>query len=181
MQATASDATASSPVRGACPHDCPDTCALLTTVRRWCGRASVQGNPLHAHTAGTLMHQGGSRYAERSLPPRSRAHAAQTPRRPQRKWPVRPPSAGTRRWTTLPPACATWLHAICSKPCCPTATPAPWAMVQGEAMAMRFFNRLGASQLDRTVCSTAGGAGSGLTPWAARSGMRVENFVRQPG
>ena len=33
-------------VRGACPHDCPDTCALLTTVQE--GRAiRVQGNPDH--------------------------------------------------------------------------------------------------------------------------------------
>ena len=38
-------------VRGACPHDCPDTCALLTTVEN--GRATkVQGNPAHAPTDG---------------------------------------------------------------------------------------------------------------------------------
>jgi anaerobic selenocysteine-containing dehydrogenase len=48
--------------------------------------------------------------------------------------------------------------------------------VQGEAMAMRFFNRLGASQLERTVCSTAGGQGLIYT-LGGKVGMRVENFV----
>ena len=30
-------------------------------------------------------------------------------------------------------------------------------LVQGESMAQRFFHKLGASLLDRTICSTAGG------------------------
>ena len=49
---TSADAVHST-VRGACPHDCPDTCALLTTVDN--GRATrVQGNPGHRHTDGAL-------------------------------------------------------------------------------------------------------------------------------
>lgn len=40
-------------VRAACPHDCPDTCAMLVTVRD--GRAvRVAGNPEHPLTAGFL-------------------------------------------------------------------------------------------------------------------------------
>ena len=40
-------------VFGACPHDCPDTCAMLTTVRD--GRAvAVRGNPDHPFTRGGL-------------------------------------------------------------------------------------------------------------------------------
>ena len=31
--------------------------------------------------------------------------------------------------------------------------------MQGEGIAARFFNRLGASQLDRSICSAAGMAG----------------------
>src|SRR5574337_2160475 len=51
-------------VRGACPHDCPDTCALITTVEN--GRAvRVQGNPAHAQTGGVLCAKV-SRYAERT-------------------------------------------------------------------------------------------------------------------
>ncbi|MDU7588585.1 MAG: molybdopterin oxidoreductase family protein, partial [Acidovorax sp.] len=51
-------------VRGACPHDCPDTCALLTAVEN--GRAvRVQGNPAHAQTGGVLCAKV-SKYAERT-------------------------------------------------------------------------------------------------------------------
>src|ERR687895_1153422 len=40
-------------VRGACPHDCPDTCAMHTTVED--GRAmKVAGDPDHPITAGFL-------------------------------------------------------------------------------------------------------------------------------
>ena len=40
-------------VRGACPHDCPDTCALLTTVENGVA-VKVQGNPEHRQTGGVL-------------------------------------------------------------------------------------------------------------------------------
>ena len=54
-------------VRGACPHDCPDTCALLTTVEN--GIATrVQGNPAHPHTDGALCAKV-SKYTERSYHP----------------------------------------------------------------------------------------------------------------
>src|SRR5258708_15171480 len=40
-------------VRAACPHDCPDTCAMLVTVED--GRAvAVRGDPEHPFTRGGL-------------------------------------------------------------------------------------------------------------------------------
>ena len=40
-------------VFGACPHDCPDTCSMLTTVKD--GKAiEVRGNPDHPFTQGGL-------------------------------------------------------------------------------------------------------------------------------
>ena len=51
-------------VLGACPHDCPDTCSLLTTVQDGVA-IRVQGNPAHPHTAGALCTKV-SRYTERS-------------------------------------------------------------------------------------------------------------------
>src|SRR3954469_3661116 len=40
-------------VRGACPHDCPDTCAMLVTVED--GRAiRIAGDPDHPFTRGFL-------------------------------------------------------------------------------------------------------------------------------
>ena len=53
------------------------------------------------------------------------------------------------------------------KPSCPTATPAPWGCSTARGMDRRFFHRLGASRLDRTICSAAGGAG--LTAGAGRA------------
>jgi anaerobic selenocysteine-containing dehydrogenase len=48
--------------------------------------------------------------------------------------------------------------------------------VQGESMAGRFFNRLGASFLDRTICSSAGGEALTQT-LGGKVGMRVEFFA----
>src|SRR6266581_4288990 len=51
-------------VRGACPHDCPDTCAMLVTVEN--GRAiEVRGAPDHPPTGGTLCTKV-ARYLERT-------------------------------------------------------------------------------------------------------------------
>src|SRR5512133_1193425 len=54
-------------VRGACPHDCPDTCALLTTVQNGVA-IRVSGNPEHPHTDGALCAKV-SRYTERTYHP----------------------------------------------------------------------------------------------------------------
>ena len=40
-------------VVGACPHDCPDTCSMVTTVHDGVA-IKVHGNPAHAHTGGSL-------------------------------------------------------------------------------------------------------------------------------
>jgi len=51
-------------VRGACPHDCPDTCALHVTVAN--GRAiKVEGDPDHPTTRGVLCTKV-ARYLERT-------------------------------------------------------------------------------------------------------------------
>ena len=41
-------------VRGACPHDCPDTCAMLVTVDADGRAVAVAGDPDHPITAGFL-------------------------------------------------------------------------------------------------------------------------------
>jgi anaerobic selenocysteine-containing dehydrogenase len=48
--------------------------------------------------------------------------------------------------------------------------------VQGDGMAARFFHRLGASLLDRTICANAGGEALAAT-YGGKLGMRVEHFV----
>ena len=48
-------------------------------------------------------------------------------------------------------------------------------LVQGESMSARFFHKLGASLLDRTICAAAGGAGYAYT-LGSRIGTDVEQF-----
>ncbi len=49
-------------------------------------------------------------------------------------------------------------------------------LVQGESMAARFFHKLGASLLDRTICSSAGGEALAAT-YGAKVGMHVEHYA----
>ena len=49
-------------------------------------------------------------------------------------------------------------------------------LLQGESMAARFFNKLGASLLDRTICSSAGGEALAAT-YGAKIGMHVEHYA----
>src|SRR5580765_8727110 len=54
-------------VRAACPHDCPDTCAMLVTVEQ--GRAiEIKGAPDHPTTGGTLCTKV-ARYLDRTYSP----------------------------------------------------------------------------------------------------------------
>src|SRR5918995_6022462 len=58
------DKSGSGTVRGACPHDCPDTCAIVTTVEH--GKAvRIQGDPNHPVTQGFLCAKV-NRYLERT-------------------------------------------------------------------------------------------------------------------
>jgi anaerobic selenocysteine-containing dehydrogenase len=49
-------------------------------------------------------------------------------------------------------------------------------LVQGESMAARFFNKLGASQLERTICAAAGGEALVQT-LGGKVGMQLEFFA----
>ncbi len=158
-------------VRGACPHDCPDTCSLLTTVEN--GIATrVQGNPYHPQTGGVLCNKV-SRYTERTYHPE---RLLQPMRRtgPKGSGQFEPVS-----WDTALTDIAARLKAIAARhpeAIVPYSYAGTMGQVQGESMAGRFFNRLGASFLDRTICSTAGGEGMTQT-LGGKVGMRVEFFA----
>lgn len=163
--------TDSTPVRGACPHDCPDTCALLTTVEN--GRAvRVQGNPAHRHTDGVLCTKV-SRYAERT-------HHPDRLLTPLKR--VGPKGSGQFEpvtWDAALDDIATRLGAIAARDpqaILPYSYAGTMGLVQGEGMAARFFHRLGASLLDRTICAAAGGEGLVQT-LGGKVGMKVEHFA----
>jgi anaerobic selenocysteine-containing dehydrogenase len=158
-------------VRGACPHDCPDTCALLTTVEN--GRAvRVHGNPAHCHTDGALCTKV-SRYTERTYHPERLLQ-------PLRR--VGPKGAGRFEpvgWDEALDDIAGRLKAIAARnpeAVLPYSYAGTMGLVQGEGMAARFFHQLGASQLDRTICSAAGTEAMVQT-LGGKVGMKVEYFA----
>ncbi|MDP2023734.1 MAG: molybdopterin-dependent oxidoreductase, partial [Hydrogenophaga sp.] len=139
-------------VRGACPHDCPDTCALLTTVHNGVA-LRVQGNPAHRHTDGALCTKV-SRYTERSYHPE---RILQPLKR------VGPKGSGQFApvgWDEALDDIAARLKAIAARDpeaILPYSYAGTMGQVQSEGMAARFFHQLGASHLERTICAAAGG------------------------
>jgi len=158
-------------VRGACPHDCPDTCALLTTVEN--GVATrVQGNPDHPHTDGVLCTKV-SRYTERSYHP----ERILTPLK--RTGPKGSGQFAPVSWNEALAEITQRLGAIAARnpeAILPYSYAGTMGMVQGEGMDRRFFHRLGASQLDRTICASAG-AEALVQTLGGKVGMKVEFFA----
>ena len=157
-------------VRGACPHDCPDTCALITTVVD--GVATrVQGNPEHGPTAGVLCTKV-SRYTERTYHPQRVLH-------PLRRIGTKGSGQFERvSWDEALGAIAHRLSAIAARnpeAILPYSYAGTMGLVQGDGMAARFFHRLGASRLNQTICAAAGGEGLVHTLGAKR-GMKLEQF-----
>ncbi|MDY0107057.1 MAG: molybdopterin-dependent oxidoreductase, partial [Giesbergeria sp.] len=158
-------------VRGACPHDCPDTCALLTTVEN--GVATrVQGNPAHAQTGGVLCAKV-SKYPERTY------HAERILTPLKRSGPKGSSQFTPVTWDEALADIAARLGAIAARDpqaIQPYSYAGTMGLVQGESMDRRFFHRLGASFLDRTICATAGGEGLVHT-LGGKVGMKVEFFA----
>lgn len=140
--------------RAVCPHDCPDTCAMRVIVED--GRAvKVVGDPDHPPTQGALCTKV-SRYAERVHHP----HRLTTPmKRVGRKGEGRFEPIS---WDEAFELAATRLSEIANRApeaIVPYSYAGTMGLVQGDSIAQRFFHKLGASQLDRTICAAAGAAG----------------------
>ena len=157
--------------RAVCPHDCPDTCAMRVTVEN--GRAiKVTGDPDHPPTQGVLCTKV-SRYAERT----HHADRLLTPmRRIGRKGEGRFEPIS---WSDALNFAAVRLNEIANRApeaILPYSYAGTMGLVQGESIAARFFNVLGASRLDRTICAAAGTAGLRYT-YGASLGMHTEYFA----
>jgi anaerobic selenocysteine-containing dehydrogenase len=159
-------------VRAACPHDCPDTCAMLVTVKD--GQAiKVGGDPAHPVTQGFLCAKV-SRYIERTYHQDRVLY-------PMRR--VGPRGAG--QWQRI-----TWdeaLDEIADRFKMISAEYGPEAILPYSysgslgllvygSMDRRFFNRLGATLLDRTICSAAGSTGYRYTN-GQNMGTNPEQFA----
>jgi anaerobic selenocysteine-containing dehydrogenase len=141
-------------VRGVCPHDCPDTCAWIATVDQAAGRAvRLRGAEDHPITRGFLCVKV-DHYLERIY------HAGRL-LYPMRRVGIK----GEGRFERI-----TWDEALaemskrlseiarCYGPeaILPYSYAGTMGLVQSQSMDRRFFHRLGATRLLRTICSSAG-------------------------
>jgi anaerobic selenocysteine-containing dehydrogenase len=157
-------------VKVACPHDCPDTCAMLVTVEDGVA-TEIHGDPSMPFTDGTLCTKV-AHYLERTYAPDRLTH-------PLRR--IGPKGKGQFKrisWDEALDEIASRLKAAAAEnpetilPCSYAGT---MGMVQYMSMDRRLFYKLGASLLDRTLCSSAGKFGLKAT-LGGSVGMDPERF-----
>jgi len=157
-------------VRAACPHDCPDTCGMLVTVEDGVA-VKIQGDPSMPFTQGTLCTKV-AHYLERTYAPERLLH-------PLRR--TGPKGSGRFErisWDAALDEITARLKALAAEnpeTILPLSYAGTMGMVQYSSMDRRFFHRLGASILDRTLCSSAGKAGIKAT-LGGSVGMDPERF-----
>jgi len=157
-------------VRAACPHDCPDTCAMLVTVKDGVA-VKIQGDPSMPFTEGTLCTKV-AYYLERTYSP----DRLQYPMR--RSGPKGSGKFERISWDEALGEIAAKLKALAAEnpeSILPLSYAGTMGMAQWASMDRRFFHKLGASLLDRTLCSSAGKAGIKVT-LGGSVGMDPERF-----
>ncbi|MEN9559699.1 MAG: hypothetical protein RLZZ502_910 [Pseudomonadota bacterium] len=147
-------------IKGACPHDCPDACAIVTTVVD--GKAvDLRGAEDHPSTAGKLCNKV-AHYLERTYHP----ERLRTPlKRINSK--AEKPQWQAISWEEAYAEIATRFKHISQQHGAEAILPYSYAGHLGAlhyaSLGHRLFYALGASQLDRTICSAAGGEAIKLT------------------
>lgn len=162
-------------VTGCCPHDCPDTCSWQVAVDRQQGRAvDIWGHAEQPLTAGKLCGKV-DRYLERTY----HADRLVTPLRR-----VGPKGSGQFQaisWDDAIGEIASRFKDVIQEYGAEAILPYSYAgtmgLLQGEGLASRFFNQMGASQLARTICSEAGFEGYVYTI-GATEGTPTESFAQ---
>jgi molybdopterin guanine dinucleotide-containing S/N-oxide reductase-like protein len=150
-------------VHTVCSHDCPDSCAVLVTVNHEGRAVKVEGDPSQPVTNGFLCGKV-AKYLDRVYSPDRVLH-------PLRRKPGIPKGPLTRgrehesfervSWDEALDAIAARLAQIADQYGPESILPYSYAGNMGllgfGSMDRRFFHRLGACQLDRTICAEAGG------------------------
>ena len=150
-------------VHAVCTHDCPDSCGVLVTVDELSGRAvKVQGDPAHPVTRGFLCGKV-ARYLERVYSPERLLYPMRRrPGVPKEPLPQGREAEAFERisWDEALDEIAARLQTISDAHGPESILPYSYAGTIGQlgygSMDRRFFHRLGACQLDRTICATAG-------------------------
>ena len=154
-----------------CALDCPDACSLLITVDDGKG-SRLRGDPNHPVTRGFLCGKV-ARYLDRE-------YAAERLLYPQRRVGEKGQGRFERiTWAEAFDTIAEKLTAIStefgSEAILPYSYAGTMGYLNGAGMDRRFFHRLGASRLDRTICSTAGMVAMTKT-LGSRYGTEPEQF-----
>ncbi len=154
-----------------CALDCPDCCSLVVNVEN--GRATrLRGNPDHPVTRGFLCGKV-AQYLEREYSPQRLLYPL---RRAGKKGEGRFERIS---WDDALDAIAENLTRIAREfgpeAILPYSYAGTMGMLNGSGMDRRFFHRLGASRLDRTICSSAGSAALTATQ-GVRYGTEPEQF-----
>jgi len=168
-------------VHAVCSHDCPDSCGVLVTIDEG-GRAThLRGDPAHPVTRGFLCGKV-AKYLDRVYSPdrllypmRRRAGVGKGSLPHQRE-----AEAFERiSWDEALDTIAGRLAEISRKYGPESILPYSYAGTIGVlgygSMDRRFFHRLGASQLDRTICATTGGEAM-LSVYGRKLGTDTEAF-----
>jgi anaerobic selenocysteine-containing dehydrogenase len=138
-----------------CALDCPDACSLLINVDQGHG-SRLRGDPDHPVTRGFLCGKV-ARYLEREYSP---ARLLYPQRRTGRKGEGR---LQRITWDDALDEIAGRFQTLAaefgSESILPYSYGGTMGYLQGSGMDRRFFHRLGASRLDRTICAAAGGVG----------------------
>ena len=156
-----------------CALDCPDTCSLLVNVEN--GTATkLRGNPDHAVTQGFLCGKV-AQYLEREYSPDRLLY-------PQKRVGKKGEGQFERvGWDEALDTIAKKLGAVADEfgpeAILPYSYAGTMGLLNGNGMDRRFFHRLGASRLDRTICSAAGSAGLSAT-LGYRYGTEPEQFSK---
>jgi molybdopterin guanine dinucleotide-containing S/N-oxide reductase-like protein len=166
-------------IHAACPHDCPDACGVLITVQD--GRATkIQGDPEHPVTRGFLCAKV-AKYLDRVYSPQRVLYPMRRvpAKGPQQSFvPLGQPGTGDPTdanqtsadqiwqrisWDEALDEIASCFRAIAaefgSEAILPYSFGGTLGTLNSASMDRRFFHRLGASQLERAICSAAGEAG----------------------
>jgi molybdopterin guanine dinucleotide-containing S/N-oxide reductase-like protein len=168
-------------VHTVCSHDCPDSCGVLVTVDGEGRAIKVAGDPAHPVTQGFLCGKV-AKYLDRVYAPerilyplKRRAGVAKGPLVRGREL-----EAFERvSWDEALEAIAARLKRVAEEFGPESILPYSYAGTIGVlgfgSMDRRFFHRLGASQLDRTICSEAGGEAWKLV-YGKKLGTPTEDF-----
>ena len=166
-------------VHAACPHDCPDACGVLITVDQSTGKAvNLRGDPNHPVTRGFLCAKV-AQYLDRVYSPDRVLY-------PMKR--TAPKGAGKGDFSDFERI--TWDEALATiasrfrtiaaefggEAVLPYSYGGTLGVLNGGSMDRRFFHRLGASRLDRTICSSTGEAGI-RSVYGVKLGTEPEQFA----